>query len=142
MMKRFTFLLTLLLLFTTNLCAQDNTEFTVSYGSGDYAYGLGYKIISEANRTCTLLGFSSTPKYAIELSIPEIATYDGKDYFVTTIAENAFSDLFTQAIWLTGTLTIPATVVTIGAKAFEYPNISKLIILKSLMIILGNLCEH
>lgn len=129
MMKRFTFLLTLLLLFTTNLCAQDNTEFTVSYGSGDYAYGLGYKIISEANRTCTLLGFSSTPKYAIELSIPEIATYDGKDYFVTTIAENAFSDLFTQAIWLTGTLTIPATVVTIGAKAFEYPNISKLIIL-------------
>lgn len=122
-------MLTLLLLFTTNLCAQDNTEFTVSYGSGDYAYGLGYKIISEANRTCTLLGFSSTPKYAIELSIPEIATYDGKDYFVTTIAENAFSDLFTQAIWLTGTLTIPATVVTIGAKAFEYPNISKLIIL-------------
>ena len=129
MMKRFTFLLTLLLLFTTNLCAQDNTEFTVSYGSGDYAYGLRYKIISEANRTCTLLGFSSAPTSAIELSIPEIAIYDGKEYSVTAVADNAFSDLFTEAIWLTGTLTIPATVVTIGAKAFEYPYISKLIIL-------------
>ena len=128
MMKRFTFLLTLLLLFTTNLCAQDNTEFTVNYGSGN-AYGLRYKIISEANRTCTLLGFSSAPTSAIELSIPETASYGGKEYSVTAVADNAFSDYWTEAVWLIGTLTIPATVVTIGAKAFEYPNISKLIIL-------------
>lgn len=127
-MKRFTFLLTLLLLFTTNLCAQDNTEFTVNYGSGN-AYGLRYKIISEANRTCTLLGFSSAPTSAIELSIPETASYGGKEYSVTAVADNAFSDYWTEAVWLIGTLTIPATVVTIGAKAFEYPNISKLIIL-------------
>ena len=122
-------MLTLLLLFTTNLCAQDNTEFTVSYGSGDYAYGLGYKIISETNRTCTLLGFSSAPKNAIELSIPEKASNGENEYSVTAIADDAFSDFFTEAIWLTGTLTIPATVVRIGANAFEYPNISKLIIL-------------
>lgn len=124
MMKRFTFLLTLLLLFTTNLCAQDNTEFTVSYGS----YILKYQPTSETE--CTLLGFSSIPTSgAIELSIPETASYNEKEYSVTAIADYAFSDYWNEAMWLTGTLTIPATVVTIGANAFESPFISKLIIL-------------
>ncbi|MBE6335489.1 MAG: T9SS type A sorting domain-containing protein [Lentimicrobiaceae bacterium] len=138
MMKRFTFLLTLLLLFTTNLCAQDNTEFTVSYGSGDYAYGLGYKIISETNRTCTLLGFSSAPQSAIELSIPEKASYGEKEYSVTAIADNAFSDFFTQAIWLEGTLTIPATVVTIGEHAFEFLNTKLIILYEGNEMVIGN----
>lgn len=124
MMKRFTFLLTLLLLFTTNLCAQDNTEFTVSYGS----YILKYQPTSETE--CTLLGFSSIPTSgAIELSIPEKASNGKKEYSVTAIADEAFSDYWTEAVWLTGTLTIPATVVTIGAGAFFEPFISKLIIL-------------
>lgn len=124
MMKRFTFLLTLLLLFTTNLCAQDNTEFTVSYGS----YILKYQPTSETE--CTLLGFSSIPTSgAIELSIPKTAINGEKEYSVTAIAANAFSDYWTEAVWLTGTLTIPSTVVTIGAGAFFKPFISKLIIL-------------
>ena len=129
MMKRFTFLLTLLLLFTTNLCAQDN-PFIVEYNDGDY--GLKYQITNTSTLECTLLGFDSNnyPGSSIELSIPEKATHDGKDYFVTAIADNAFSD-FTEAGWIEmgSTLTIPATVVRIGAGAFFYPFISKLIIL-------------
>ena len=74
MMKRFTFLLTLLLFFTTNLCAQDNTEFTVNYGS----YILKYQPTSETE--CTLLGFSPNPTSEIELSIPEKVIYNELNY--------------------------------------------------------------
>lgn len=128
MMKRFTFLLTLLLLFTTNLCAQDNT-FIVEYNDGDY--GLKYQITDTRTLECKLLGFDSNnyPGSSIELSIPEKASNGENEYSVTAIAGNAFSDDFSATFYLKNTLTIPATVVTIGANAFEYPNISKLIIL-------------
>lgn len=65
------------------------TVFSVSAQDFDKK-NLLYRINSVENKTVELLGFEKKPKEVLE--IPDIVSYKGDKYTVTTIAENAFKD--------------------------------------------------
>jgi hypothetical protein len=88
---------------TTHLRAQ--TLFTI----GNLYYQINADSIS-----ATLVGPVDATEVGGELSIPTTIIYNGKDYPVTRIGKNAFI----SSGGLTGSLTIPNTVVSIGENAF------------------------
>ena len=93
----------LLALGTTHLHAQ--TLFTI----GNLYYQINADSIS-----VTLVGPVDATQVAGEISIPTTIIYNGKDYPVTRIGKNAFI----SSGGLTGSLTIPNTVISIGENAF------------------------
>lgn len=88
---------------TTHLHAQ--TLFTI---------GNLYYQINADSLSVTLVGPVEATQVAGEISIPTTIIYNGKDYPVTRIGKNAFI----SAGGLTGSLTIPNTVISIGENAF------------------------
>ena len=88
---------------TTHLHAQ--TLFTI---------GNLYYQINADSLSVTLVGPVDATQVAGEISIPTTIIYNGKDYPVTRIGKNAFI----SAGGLTGSLTIPNTVISIGENAF------------------------
>ena len=88
---------------TTHLHAQ--TLFTI---------GNLYYQINADSLSVTLVGPVDATQVAGEISIPTTIIYNGKDYPVTRIGKNAFI----SSGGLTGSLTIPNTVVSIGENAF------------------------
>ena len=100
-----------------------NYDFSAVCETGQTLY---YLITSEEEHTVTLThpyseengfhgdyyeGFTQPQG---DIILPSIVDYDGVQYFVTAIDKNAFG-----ACHLTGTLTIPEGIVSIGACAFE-----------------------
>ena len=88
---------------TTHLLAQ--TLFTI---------GNLYYQINADSLSVTLVGPVDATQVAGEISIPTTIIYNGKDYPVTRIGKNAFI----SSGGLTGSLTIPNTVISIGENAF------------------------
>ena len=88
---------------TTHLHAQ--TLFTI---------GNLYYQINADSLSVTLVGPVDATQVAGEISIPTTIIYNGKDYPVTRIGKNAFI----SSGGLTGSLTIPNTVISIGENAF------------------------
>ena len=88
---------------TTHLHAQ--TLFTI---------GNLYDQINADSLSVTLVGPVDATQVAGEISIPTTIIYNGKDYPVTRIGKNAFI----SSGGLTGSLTIPNTVISIGENAF------------------------
>ena len=79
-----------------------------------FAIGQLYYQINADNVSATLIGHVDGPDAVGELSIPATINYNGKDYPVTRIRKNAFISCGR----LTGPLTIPNTVISIGENAF------------------------
>lgn len=102
--KRY-FLSFLLVLFS--LAGMTQTTFSVG--------NLNYKV-NDDGVSVTVTGHVNGTNATGELMIPESVNYEGNDYTVTVIGENAFYSCSA----LTGDLTIPNTVTTIEAGAFYY----------------------
>ena len=73
--------------------------------------GIYYNLISKAKQAEVT---SAPNKYSGTIIIPESVTYEGEKYEVTSIKEKTFYDCTTLV-----SVTIPNTVICIGAKAFE-----------------------
>jgi hypothetical protein len=59
-------------------------------------------------------------RYSGDVVIPEIATYDGKNYIVTKIGDYAFSEYdLTDGNHLITSVTMPETIIEIGNSAFK-----------------------
>ncbi len=79
-----------------------------------FTIGNLYYQINADGVSATLVGPVDITEVAGELSIPSTISYDGNDYPVTRIGNNAFI----SSGRLTGSLTIPNTVTYIGENAF------------------------
>ena len=78
------------------------------------AGNLNYQV-NDDGISVTVTGHVDGYEAAGELNIPESVSYEGNDYTVTAIGDNAFMYCF----YLTD-LTLPNTVTTIGVAAFSY----------------------
>ena len=74
--------------------------------------GIYYNLVNKAKSAEVT---SNPNKYTGEVTIPESVTYEGTEYSVTSIGENAFS----YCSDLTS-VTIPNGVTSIGGRAFWY----------------------
>lgn len=97
-----------------NLLTKKFTESFALLSADDYTYateGLKYKIISTADKTASVSGFSSETETVVY--IPSYVTLSGEKYAVTAIDDNAFIDnsLITQVY-------MSAKQTRIGKKAF------------------------
>ena len=84
-----------------------------------YAYdfevdGLCYNILSSDQVEVTYRKINGG-SYSGEIQIPEIVTYNGVSYHVSSIGEAAFSGCY----YLKGSLAIPNSVTSIGSSAFN-----------------------
>lgn len=95
-------LITLIAMFLPMLASADAVEIN----------GIYYNLVSKAK---TAEVTSNPNKYTGEVTIPESVTYEGTEYSVTSIGENAFS----YCSDLTS-VTIPNGVTSIGGRAFWY----------------------
>ena len=84
------------------------------YAQTLFTIGNLYYQINADGVSATLVGPVDITEVAGELSIPSTISYDGNDYPVTRIGNNAFI----SSGRLTGSLTIPNTVTYIGENAF------------------------
>ena len=84
------------------------------YAQTLFIIGNLYYQINADGVSATLVGPVDITEVAGELSIPSTISYDGNDYSVTRIGNNAFI----SSGRLTGSLTIPNTVTYIGENAF------------------------
>ncbi len=89
---------------------------SITLNAQDFTFGdLNYSV-NEDGVSVTLTGHVDGTNATGELIIPEVVTYEGNDYAVTRIGEEAFF----YYIHLTGDLVIPNSVNYIGKKAFFY----------------------
>ena len=73
--------------------------------------GIYYNLILKAKQAEVT---SNPNKYRGNVMIPESVTYEGVEYNVTTICENAFYNCSSLT-----SITIPSSLTNIGAKAFK-----------------------
>ena len=122
-MKKLFVIIVLMALAMNGIAQILNYDFSAECETGQTLY---YRISSEEEHTVTLThpyseenefhgdyyeGFTQPQG---DIILPSIVDYNGVQYFVTAIDKNAFG-----ACHLTGTLTIPEGIVSIGACAFE-----------------------
>lgn len=80
---------------------------------------------SENGSTVTCTGLKDKVTTVVNLEIPSTIEYNGKTYTVTTIGSNAFSGGNSTNTQISGTLTLPATLISIGDNAFKNcPNLT------------------
>jgi len=86
-----------------------------AYDAYDFKYGdLYYNITSNSGRTVEVTYNGKSPYNLTSISIPEIVTYKGTTYGVTSIGRFAFHDCTSLT-----SVTIPNSVTSIGGFAFE-----------------------
>lgn len=77
--------------------------------------GIVYQILWDEDKTVAVVNYGrDVEEYAGNIFIPEKVTYDGVEYLVTSIGNNAFRNCAALT-----SITIPGSVVSIGKYAFE-----------------------
>lgn len=77
--------------------------------------GIYYRILSEQNKTCEVSRKDKDFRYEKTVWIPSVASFNGKDYSVTSIGDSAF--FWSNQMVL---VNIPSSVTHIGRFAFEH----------------------
>lgn len=116
-----------LLVFTVCLMA------SLSVWASDFAVNKIYYSItsnSSAFRVMVAENEDYENSYSGDIVIPSTVSYDGNEYSVTSIGENAFSDCSEMT-----SITIPNSVTTIGASAFSGSGLTSIVIPNSVTLI-------
>ena len=77
--------------------------------------------------------YDGHPEPQGEITLPLTVTYNDIQYFITAIDDNAFN----YCCGLTGNLTIPEGIVSIGSRAFRHCNFTSITLPKSLEVIVS-----
>ena len=94
-MKRLLVSVSSMLSLVASVCAADGDSFSYN--------GLNYTVLSESAKTCEV---AKTPDAAGAVTVPEKAVFNGSDYTVTTLGEDAFFlNIDMTSVSLPGTLT-------------------------------------
>lgn len=101
------------------------TDFTID--------SLNYRVNDDGS-TVTVTGHVSGEFAYGDLLIPETVSYDGKNYTITVVGDEAF-----DGCWgLSGNLSIPSTVTKIGENAFSYCQFTGCLDLPGNLIYIGD----
>lgn len=93
-------------------------KFGYIYGGTQLFYADGIRYLLTSDKTAIIVGHDDTLKG--DLPIPTYVAYEGKNYNVTDIGANAFYDCSNI-----GVLTIPSSIKTVGARAFQNSSITR-----------------
>ena len=101
------------------------TDFTID--------SLNYRVNDDGS-TVTVTGHVSGEFAYGDLLIPETVSYDGKNYTITVVGDEAF-----DGCWgLSGNLSIPSTITKIGENAFSYCQFTGCLDLPGNLIYIGD----